>query len=625
MKDRIIAVSSLVLGLSLSCAGPDPDTPLPLGTQQDGLGAPSGAIFTTLVDGSRVNANIYDNKDDVYLDGGPGPNAPLDAAGLDDGTYVFQVTDPSAQDLLSSDAARCRVVLVSGGVITRRLDWDGSGTTASDFSAHLNGNDACHRSGRHQQGTDIDHGPPAITVQLMPYDDTPNPGGVYKAWMVTLEGFIAGCAQLGVTGNSALTATDCGYAPGNHHGFLGADSKTDNFKVKNRGGRPQPTITVHKFCDLDCDGVQDDGNEGCLSGVAITVTDSSSATVCSGFTSGGYFDCQLPATGTYTVTEDPGAGMDVCGATVNGVAAGATTSVSVTVSDARVPALVSFGNTPTDGSISVSKTCAVGSRGGIDGFSFSLTGTDVFGLSVSASGTTSNGGSLSFGDLAAGTYTVTETVPAGWAVIGPDSCSVNLSIDTSLDSNGEPACTVPPASCSFENVALGFVGARTPGFWCQQVQREAGAPGQEAACFDRLICAFGTIDAIADAALASFGGDDSLFDLNGDGDMSPAEEQQILCPESGDAEANQCRRQALALLMNLAGHLGQDDAPECGAACSLIGVSSSQPIVIDGQLGTVGGIIDALESGGCSDELHALIKGINENTNTVLAECPASL
>src|SRR6266511_6228980 len=80
--------------------------------------APSGAIFTTLPDGSEVNFNIYDSKDDVYLDGGPGPGAPQTAAGLDDGTYVFQVTDPSGKTLLSQDAARCRQFTVSGGIIT---------------------------------------------------------------------------------------------------------------------------------------------------------------------------------------------------------------------------------------------------------------------------------------------------------------------------------------------------------------------------------------------------------------------------------------------------------------------------------------------------------------------------
>ena len=80
--------------------------------------APSGAIFTTLPDGSEVNYNIYASKNDVYLDGGPGIGAPITAAGLDDGRYVFQVTDPSGRVLLSTDPAKCRQVDVAGGIIT---------------------------------------------------------------------------------------------------------------------------------------------------------------------------------------------------------------------------------------------------------------------------------------------------------------------------------------------------------------------------------------------------------------------------------------------------------------------------------------------------------------------------
>ncbi len=79
--------------------------------------APSGAIFTTVADGTEVNLNQYPSKEAVYLDGGPGPGAPQTAAGLDDGRYVFQVTDPPGKRLLSSDAANCRQFDVSGGII----------------------------------------------------------------------------------------------------------------------------------------------------------------------------------------------------------------------------------------------------------------------------------------------------------------------------------------------------------------------------------------------------------------------------------------------------------------------------------------------------------------------------
>src|SRR5688572_28201390 len=80
--------------------------------------APSGAIFTTVEDGSEVNFNQYPSKEAVYLDGGPGPGAPIEAAGLDDGRYVFQVTDPSGKTLLSTDEARCRQFDVANGVIS---------------------------------------------------------------------------------------------------------------------------------------------------------------------------------------------------------------------------------------------------------------------------------------------------------------------------------------------------------------------------------------------------------------------------------------------------------------------------------------------------------------------------
>lgn len=169
--------------------------------------APSGAIFTTLPDGSEVNFNIYASKDDVYLDGGPGIGSPQTAAGLDDGTYVFQVTDPSGKKLLSTDAAKCRQFTVAAGVIS----------------------DVVATGCEHVTGFDVDHD--ATTVQLMPYLDTPNPGGEYKAWVVRVDDFLAGCSALGE--DSGLDVVDCGQVAGNFHGFVPAHTKTDNYKVKD--------------------------------------------------------------------------------------------------------------------------------------------------------------------------------------------------------------------------------------------------------------------------------------------------------------------------------------------------------------------------------------------------------
>ncbi len=184
MLRRVITVAaggSLAIALTWVAVGlaHPPATPL------------SGAIFTTDASGVPVNLNIYDAKEDVYLNGGPGINAPDDAAGLPAGDYYFQVTDPSGKTLLSTDAVICRQVTV-----------DDSGV----FVAASGG--AC----AHTTGADGEDG--GVTVQLFPFLDTPNNGGVYKVWITPVD-------QL-----------DCA-APGNKHCFVPHHSKTDNFKVRD--------------------------------------------------------------------------------------------------------------------------------------------------------------------------------------------------------------------------------------------------------------------------------------------------------------------------------------------------------------------------------------------------------
>jgi hypothetical protein len=152
----------------------------------------SGAIFTTDVTGVPVNLNIYAAKEDVYLNGGPGINAPDSAAGLPAGTYAFQVTDPSGKTLLSTDAVTCRLFTVDASGVIQSV-------TPSGACAHATGTD----------GEDL-----GITVQLFPFNDTPNNGGVYKVWV------------------SPTSLLDCS-APGNKHCFVPRYSKTDNFKVRS--------------------------------------------------------------------------------------------------------------------------------------------------------------------------------------------------------------------------------------------------------------------------------------------------------------------------------------------------------------------------------------------------------
>jgi hypothetical protein len=174
--------------------------------------AVNGAIFTTTFDGKKVNGNIYDAKTDVYLNGGPQNDK--DPGLVPDGNYYFQVTDPSGAVLLSSDDVTCREVVVLGGRIV--------GVPAGSPA-----NPPCLAGAFHKIGTP-DPANGQTPVQLFPFNDTPNPGGEYKAWLTPVASYSPGSC---VTGRDAF-------------GFCDSASKTDNFKVK----RPSvANITVCKF------------------------------------------------------------------------------------------------------------------------------------------------------------------------------------------------------------------------------------------------------------------------------------------------------------------------------------------------------------------------------------------
>jgi len=143
----------------------------------------TGAIWTTDPYGERVNGNLYANAKDVYLAGGPHKKG---AAGLPDGIYYFQVTDPPGKTLLSKDDISDRRFEVKYGYI---YDIDGG--------THNNNDDTTRGLG--------------IVVQLWPFTSTPNKGGVYKVWVTKNESYTLGQGTFG---------------------FISSLSKTDNFKVK---------------------------------------------------------------------------------------------------------------------------------------------------------------------------------------------------------------------------------------------------------------------------------------------------------------------------------------------------------------------------------------------------------
>jgi hypothetical protein len=260
-------------------------------------GRVTGAIFTTVADGSAVNANIYDSKCSVYLDGGPGPHAPASAAGLADGDYFFQVTDPSGQQLLSTDPVSNRRFTVANGVIVAYVGTGGP--------THATGLDSVN--------------PPAlgaITIQLAnsscPTDflNTPNNGGTYKAWVTPVGAF---------DGNPSDVDNPCG--GGCFHGFLPAQSKTDNFKA---------ALGTTTFClILQKQFLQDNGTYAPGAGWTFTVTDPLGGTNdYSTDTTGQVQVCGLTA-GNYTVSESTATAL-VVGLVVNGAPVSPVASYSFT-------------------------------------------------------------------------------------------------------------------------------------------------------------------------------------------------------------------------------------------------------------------------------------------------------
>lgn len=290
-------------------------------------GAPvTGAIFTTLEDGTRVNANHYDDKRDVYLDGGPGPNAPQEAAGLPDGNYYFQVTDPSGKKLLSQDAVKCKEFKVEDGVISEYLSIGRTYTSkGKTYDCYKDG----WEYGMHDLGWDEDHD--AVTIQLMPYKNTPNHGGVYKAWATPTEDFDGDPEKI-----------DNGYSPGYFHGFIPRYSKTDNYKVKAE--KPSPELELCKFRDVNNNG-EWDTEEPAIAGWAFYVTDPLDVqnTYYSG-EDGCVVLSGLPD-GYYDIEEELPEGWEVTATEVNGSPVTPTTTVTIQVkAKASLDYSVTFGN-----------------------------------------------------------------------------------------------------------------------------------------------------------------------------------------------------------------------------------------------------------------------------------------
>lgn len=268
IRTATLAVSSLALMFSMSA-----------------FARLDGAIFTTTPLGDIVNENVrYQSKEEVFLDGGPGPNAPRTAAALPAGLYYFQVTDPSGKCLLSStlesadtnggtcyedvkikgknaknaeafyaEPLSCRLFYFDGedGVtfindsytMTQEVKVRGKMETQSTVV------ECRHQLGSEYLEIDPSAMPDGETIQLFPFANTPNSGGVYKAWVSTAASVEEACGNY--INNELETGENCN----GFFGFIPRNSKTDNFKALTQERPLYFDIALRSFHDknLNCE------------------------------------------------------------------------------------------------------------------------------------------------------------------------------------------------------------------------------------------------------------------------------------------------------------------------------------------------------------------------------------
>jgi uncharacterized surface anchored protein len=242
--------------------------------------------------------------------------------------------------------------------------------------------------------------------------------GTYDITETPPAGYLPGAVTAG-----SLGGTTASYATDNIAVSSGQTGNNYNF------GEVQPsTLSGFVYNDANDNGVQDGGESG-IAGVTITLTGTNdlgqSVSVTTTTASNGSYSFAGLRPGTYGLTETPPAGY--LDGTDSAGSLGGTVGDDV-ISSIVIPPAGNATGTPYDFAellpSSVSGVAYLDSNGndvddageaGISGLTVTLTGTNDHGASVTETTVTASGGVYSFTGLRPGTYTVTETPPAGYA------------------------------------------------------------------------------------------------------------------------------------------------------------------------------------------------------------------
>ena len=372
-----------------------------------------GSVFTTMAGGSLVDRDGFLRKEEVFLEGGRGPNAPSHAAGLAEGDYFFQVTDATGERLLSGDHISCRRVHVNAdGVIDRAY----SGTNWVREGDAWTGRECAHQ-------TVVDPGLAevgGVSVQLVPFETTPAADGGYLVWMIPAADY-AGSPDA-IPGEERFLSSD-GLA--GFHGFLPELAKSHSFTA-SEAAEPM-YLELQGFHDRNVNGRRDPDEE-MLTGWQMIVRHPSGANDIV------YTPATLVAsTGTFEVVENlvPHSLQTV--AMRDGVVHSEYPTASPTLDvafegEAGEIHSVTYGNVGL-GRVFACKHYDVNDDGyvspsdpPIPGWEFVLSGRTIDGQSVEGiRAFTGAGGCALFEDLLPGRYTVAERMPgSGWYPTGPD-------------------------------------------------------------------------------------------------------------------------------------------------------------------------------------------------------------
>ncbi len=357
-----------------------------------------GSIATVASGNPAPPQQIFGNKGDVFLAGGPVTSPCQFPEYLPDGTYYFQVTDPSGTQLLSTDPVSERKVTVHGGVIS---SYNGT-THATD------GTTACG----------------SLAVALMPYSDAGAQKAAYVAWLTAAGNF---------DGNTTAVDNVCG--AGCFHGFHPELSRAYAFRVEDKKSC-EPTFCVSgtKFLDANGNGVRDSGEAG-IPGVEIHVVNTNGVLL-EGLTGpgGSFHICGLTDGDAFKVSETVPLGYTQTGPTDRDI----TNHVFARSGGFIIEACqgdignLDFGNQAVPNAIGGMKFEDLNANGARDPGEPGMAGVTIV-LTPAGGGTpqttvTDASGNFLFTNVAPGSYVLTEVVPSGFTQTMPASDGIPVTL-----------------------------------------------------------------------------------------------------------------------------------------------------------------------------------------------------